>query len=166
MTINRKSINIKNASPPASAPRSVVADEMVRAQAEALRVQTEIVRAQSAQVQALVASYADVGHATAELLRSRASAIARQRPRRPPPVTTHLHRFAEGRAQKTAATIALLTEEQRTRLGALVPAFTSAALANEPDVVATVVRWFDLPPEGIARDLVSNLDAFERRFAP
>lgn len=127
----------------------------------------ETMRASAAQSQALVEAYADMGHAAAELMR-RAAAARFPRARElkaPPPVSTHLRRFVNALAEKTVATIALLTDEQRARLGALVPVFTSAALANEADVVAMVVGWLDLPPEDLARELVANVDALERRFA-
>lgn len=163
MTTNHKTTDLKSSCSPVSATRAVVPAGTV---AEVLRLQTEIVRAQNAQVQKLVDACTDVSHAAAELLRSRASTPAPSRPRKPPPpVTTHLRQFADLLANKIDATIALLTQEQRTRLGALVPAFVRASLANEPDVVATVVRWFDIAPEDIARDLATNLDTFEHRFA-
>ena len=68
-------------------------------------------------------------------------------------------------ADKATATVALLTDEQRARLGAIVPSFTSAALADEPDVIAMVAIWLDLAPDEIARDLASSIDDLERRFA-
>jgi hypothetical protein len=133
----------------------------------AIEAAVDALREQTAQIKALSEAYADMSYATAELLRSRAAAIRPRTTRKapPPPVSTHLRRFADALADKTSATSALLTDDQRRRIGTLVPAFTCAALGNEPDVVAMVVRWLDLSPEDIAHDLTTNLDAFERRFA-
>lgn len=135
----------------------------------ALEATIEALREQRAQMKTLTDACADMGHATAELVRRAAAAqfpqAAPKAPKPPPPVSTHLRRFASAIAEKVVATTALLTDQQRARLGALVPAFTCAALGNEPDVVAMVVHWMDLPPEAIARDMITNLDAFERRFA-
>jgi len=123
----------------------------------------EALRAQTAQVKVLVDAYADMGHAAAEVVRK--TVAARNRVAPPPPVSAQLHRFATLLADKATATVALLTDEQRARLGAIVPSFTSAALADEPDVIAMVASWLDLAPDEIARDLASSIDDLERRFA-
>jgi len=123
----------------------------------------EALRAQTSQVKSLTDSWADMGHATAALMLRAATARA---PRQaPPPVSTRLRRFAKVLADKVTATAELLSDDQRARVAAIVPAFTFAVLANEPDVIALVTRWLDLAPDEIARDLASNLDAIERRFA-
>lgn len=135
----------------------------------ALEATIEALAEHRAQMKKLTDACADMSHATAEFVR-RAAAVrfpqaAPKAPKPPPPVSTYLRRFATAIAEKVAATTALLTDQQRARLGSIVPAFTCAALGDEPDVVAMVVRWMDLPPADIAREMVTNLDAFERRFA-
>lgn len=120
----------------------------------------EVMRTQSAQLQTMVDGYADISHATAELLRSRASQIAA-----PPPVSAQLRRFGTMLAAKATATMSLLTKEQGQRLAVLVPSFTRAALANDPDVIAMVMMWLDLEPFELARVLVASLPDLERRFA-
>jgi hypothetical protein len=120
----------------------------------------EVLRVQSAQLQTMVDAYADIGHATAEVLRSRARQIAA-----PPPISAQLRGFGARLAAKAAATISLLTEDQGRRLAALIPSFTRAALANDPDVVAMVMMWLDLEPHDLARALVASLPDLERRFA-
>lgn len=123
----------------------------------------EALRAQTAQLKSLTDSWTDMGHATAELIRR--SATARAPRKAPPPVSIQLRQFAKVLADKVAATAEMLSDDQRARVAAIVPAFTFAVLANEPDVIALVTRWLDLAPEKISRDLASNLDAIERRFA-
>lgn len=120
--------------------------------------------AQTAAMTELVDAYAGLGRAAAGVIRS--TSAARARPvAPPPPVSSHLQRFTTELTDKIIATAAQLTEEHRARLGALVPAFTQAALQNEPDVIAKVTAWLDLAPDEIARSLVSELDELERRFA-
>lgn len=120
----------------------------------------EVMRTQTAQPQTMVDSYADISHATAELLRSRARQIAT-----PPPVSAQLRGFGAMLATKATATISMLTNEQGERLAVLVPGFTRAALANDPDVIAMVMMWLDLEPCELARVLVASLADLERRFA-
>jgi hypothetical protein len=135
----------------------------------AIEATIEMLRDQRAQMKTLTDACADMSRATAEYVRRAAAArfpqTAPRPPKAPPPVSTHLRRFTIAIAEKVAATSALLTDEQRGRIAALVPTFACAALGNDPDVVAMVVRWMDLPPEDIAREMVANFDAFERRFA-
>ena len=120
----------------------------------------EVMRAQSAQLQTMVDAYADISHATAEVLRSRTRQIAA-----PPPISAQLRGFGARLAAKASATISLLTEDQGRRLAALIPAFTRSVLANDPDVIAMVMMWLDLEPCELARVLVANLSDLERRFA-
>jgi len=120
----------------------------------------EVMRAQSAQLQTMVDAYADISHATAEVLRSRVRQIAA-----PPPISTQLRGFGARLAAKASATISLLTGDQGRRLAALIPAFTRAALANDPDVIAMVMMWLDLEPCELAGVLVASLPDLERRFA-
>ncbi len=135
-------------------------DDRTQSNAAATEAAIEALRAQSVRLQTMADAFADMGHATAETLRSRARQIAP-----PPPVSTQLRRFVGQLARKAASTIALFTDEQRTRIGALIPGFTQAALSNEPDVVAMVMAWIDLEPADLARSLVTSLDDLERRFA-
>jgi hypothetical protein len=120
----------------------------------------EVMRTQSAQLQTMVDAYADISHATAEVLRTRARQIAA-----PPPVSAQLRGFGAMLAAKAAATMSLLTNEQGRRLAVLVPSFTRAALANDPDVIAMVMMWLDLEPCELARVLVASLPDLARRFA-
>lgn len=142
---------------------AVIPEGRSQANAAASEGISDALRAQSAQLQTMVDAYADLNHAAAELLRAK----ARQPARRvgAPPVSTQLRGFVARLANKATATIALLTGEQRARLAALVPGFTQAAFANEPDVIAMVMSWLDLPPDELARVLVASLDDLERRFA-
>lgn len=135
-----------------------MADDRQKEAATAAMV--EVMRTQTAQLQTIVDGYADISHATAELLRSRARQIAA-----PPPVSAQLRGFGAMLATKAAATMSMLTQEQGQRLGALVPGFTRAALANDPDVIAMVMMWLDLEPCELARVLVASLPDLERRFA-
>jgi hypothetical protein len=135
----------------------------------AMEIASEHLREQRAQMKTLTDACAAMGHASAEYVRKAATARfpepAPRPPKAPPPVSTYLRRFTHAIAEKVTATTALLTDDQRTRIGAIIPGFTCATLGNEPDVVALVVRWMELPPEDIARELAANLEAFERRFA-
>jgi hypothetical protein len=138
-------------------------DELTDGQHEAVDAavaMVEVMRTQSAQLQTMVDGYADISHATAELLCSRARQIAA-----PPPVSSQLRGFGTMLAAKATATMSMLTKEQGQRLAVLVPSFTRAALANDPDVVATVMMWLDLEPCELARVLVASLPDLERRFA-
>lgn len=165
MTSNQKTMTITCAHTGSQA-RTPLATIAAEAAVETLRMQAEFLRAQNAQMQTLVDAYAEMSHATAAMLRARALACAPRRVRpAPPPVATELHQFAAVLTNKIKATIALLNEGQRARLAALVPGFVRASLANEPDVVAMVVRWLAVSPADIAHDLGTNLDAFARRFA-
>jgi hypothetical protein len=134
----------------------------------AIEVAIEHLREQRALMKTLTDACAAMGHASAEYMRNAAGArlpAAPRPPKAPPPVSTHLRRFTQAIAEKVTATAALLTDDRRVRITAIIPGFTRAAVGNEPDVVALVVRWMDLPPEDIARELVADLDAFERSFA-
>ena len=135
-------------------------DDRTQSNAAATEAAIEALRAQSVRLQTMADAFADMGHATAEMLRSRARQIAP-----PPPVSTQLRGFVGQLARKATLTIALLTDEQQTRIGALIPAFTRAAFSNEPDVIAMVMAWLDLEPADLARALVSDLGDLERRFA-
>lgn len=149
-------------------PKKTQENQMKTDRELAMEMSMETIRLSAAQTQALVDAYADMGHAAADLMRRVAAARFPQPEKAlkaPPPVSTHLRRFVKALAEKVTATIALLTDEQRTRLGALVPAFTGAALANEPDVFVMVIRWLDLPPDVLARELAASVDDLEKRFA-
>lgn len=137
-----------------------MAEDRTQSHEAAAAAMIEALRAQTAQLQTMVDVYADIGHAAAEALRSRARQIAP-----PPPVSAQLRGFGARLAAKAIATISLLTDEQVRRLAALVPSFTRAALANEPDVIAAVLVWLHLEPADLARVLVGNLGDLERRFA-
>lgn len=134
----------------------------------AIEAAVEMMRDQRAQMKTLTDACADMSRATAEYVRKAAAARfpgPPPKPKAPPPVSTHLRRFTHAIGEKVAATTAMLTDDQRTRIAAIIPAFTVATLSNDPEVIALVVRWMDLPPEDIAHELVASLDAFERRFA-
>jgi hypothetical protein len=141
---------------------------MIDRQTEKLAIEAtiEALREHRSQMKTLTDACADMGHATAELVRKGAAARFPQRaPKAPPPVSTHLRRFTNAIAEKVHAITELLTDEQRTRIGAIAPSFISAALGNEPDVVAMVMRWMDLHPDEIVREMITNLDSLERSFA-
>lgn len=140
-----------------------MAEDRTQSNAAATEAIRDAVRAQSAQLQSMVDAYADLNHAAAELLRAKARPAARKVA--PPPVSAQLRGFVARLASNATATIALLTDEQRVRLAALVPGFTRAAFANEPEVIAMVMSWLDLASEDVARVLVASLDDLERRFA-
>lgn len=140
-----------------------MAEDRTQSNAAATEAIRDAVRAQSAQLQSMVDAYADLNHAAAELLRAKARPAVRKVA--PPPVSAQLRGFVARLASNATATIALLTDEQRVRLAALVPGFTRAAFANEPEVIAMVMSWLDLASEDVARVLVASLDDLERRFA-
>lgn len=142
---------------------TTMADGRSQANAAATEAISDALRAQSAQLQTMVDAYADLNHAAAELLRTKARLPARRVGL--PPVSAQLRGFVARLANKATATIALLTGEQRARLAALVPGFTQAAFANEPEVIAMVMSWLDLAPDELARVLVASFDDLERRFA-
>jgi hypothetical protein len=142
---------------------AVIADGRSEANAAATEALSDALRPQSAQLQTMVDAYADLNHAAAELLRAKAQPLARRVCL--PPVSVRLRGFVAQLANKATATIALLTGEQRGRLAALVPGFTRAAFANEPEVIAMVMSWLDLAPHELARVLVASLGDLERRFA-
>jgi hypothetical protein len=161
-------VTVVNASEPKPDPVEESARVDKRHETLAIEAAVEMMRDQRAQMKTLTDACADMSRATAEYVRKAAAARFPEppaKPKAPPPVSTHLRRFTHAIGEKVTATTALLTDEQRTRVAAILPAFTVATLSNDAEVVALVVRWMDLSPEDIARELVVSLDAFERRFA-
>lgn len=162
-------VNANDATP--NAANRTEEKQMIEKQNETLAIEAtiEMLRDQRAQMKTLTDAYADMSRATADFVRkataTRFPETPPKPPKAPPPVSTHLRRFTGAIAEKVTATAALLTDEQRARIVAIVPPFISATLSNDPEVVALVVRWMDLPPDDIAREMVANLGGFERRFA-
>ena len=131
----------------------------------------DAMRATNDNATAIIRGFVDTMKATNAMLEKAAARHERApRPERtkiepPPPVAALLHDFARALAAKVDAVAAQLAPDQRARLRAIVPGFTCAVLANEPDVVELVNTALAYPPDVLAFFITFSLPTLERRFA-